>query len=220
MITITQAFATLLGIAVDQTPAGPIWIQKCGPLVTALGSIYDDEKNPFGLRLKDAVHKAMANITPDTECEYIVLPAKSPRAQIYIEIEGETLRQEKNEGEKLSKSIAGNDPRDALTLVMEQYRECAMSLSNPALLVINFRRSAVLSIAAYEWAINWFATLQVEPLGGSIGAPRRFSFPHPPTVIPTPPPLAIEPPPAPPVSEPDPVDSGFDVTEAPPKEEA
>jgi len=193
MATITQALATVLGIHIEYRNKQPLWHAKRGTLLIELGSCQTPEL-PSGLSLQEACQVAISKVPGDLDCGCLVIPADSPRTQIYMEIEGEIMRQEQADGEFIVDAIADNDPRDAIELVMEQLRDCALSLGKPQQLVVTFLRLAVLAVTALQWAERWFAMLQKAPLETTIHPKIILPFSRPPAEIPSPKPLKPEPP--------------------------
>lgn len=153
----SSAIAEILGIRIEQVKGQPWWVRSHGDIIRQYGPCAGVNRVPLEKCVQLAIQESDLNET----CLHLVLPMASPRGPIYAEIEGETLRQSLRDGEKMAEAIADKDPRDAINIMMSQIRSTALALADATQLVQEFQRCAIVSVAAYEWAINWFAGLQI-----------------------------------------------------------
>lgn len=85
------------------------------------------------------------------------------REDIYKAIEDELVRQEAAEeshGKKMWEML-GNDPRELITIIMSQLRDCATSLTNPIAFQTALLRAGCLIVASLQWTSAWITRLKM-----------------------------------------------------------
>lgn len=157
-LSISQALATVLNIQVvpfenpDTLKVEGHFI--CGSQVQiSLGRVNSTT-------LEQAVCKAVIECDLKAPSGFAIFPIGSDRENIYMAIERELLRQEQALGQQMWNQL-GNDPRELVTLIMEQLRECASSVVNPPLFQIALLRVCCLCIACMTWVSDWLTRLKI-----------------------------------------------------------
>ncbi len=115
------------------------------------------------MTLDQAVWKAAEMTDFKDECSFAIFPIQSGREDFYMAIEREMLRQEASEefGGKKMWEFLGNDPRELITAIMTQLRDCAVSIITPPQFQINMLRVCVLCIASMQWISDWLTKLRL-----------------------------------------------------------
>lgn len=115
------------------------------------------------MTLDQAVWKAVEMANFKDECHFAIFPMGSGREDYYMAIEREMLRQEASpefQGKKMWE-LLGNDPRELVTAIMEQMRDCAQALISPTHFQGAMIRTGVLVIASLQWISDWIGRLRV-----------------------------------------------------------
>lgn len=155
-ISIAQALATVLNIQVVPRKLGGgivenVYVRRADTLEMFIG--------PTNLvTLEQAVWKAMEISDLKLDCSVAIFPISSNREEIYMSIERELLRQEAVLECPMHEKFQA-DPRDLITLVMEQLRQCATSLISPQMFYTALLRTGCVLIAGLQWTNNWLAHL-------------------------------------------------------------
>lgn len=189
-LQIQQALATVLNIQVAQLYNPETkefeshFVRSNDVLQTSLGNI----KNST---LAYAVCAAMDLTNLESDCHYAIFPLGSNREDYYMAIEREMLRQEATQefqGKKMWE-LMGADPRELITAIMTQIRECATTLVAPQMFQTALLRTGCLVIASLQWTSDWIARLRIREAhlkSGQSPAPEPIPFPS------EPPPLEIK----------------------------
>lgn len=113
--------------------------------------------------LHDAVWKAMQSFDMQADCHYAVFPIGSNREDYYMAIERELLRQEATEEFQSKKmwELLGSDPRELITCIMDQMRNCVTSLTDPVAFQTALLRAGCLIIASLQWTSDWIARCKI-----------------------------------------------------------
>lgn len=153
-LSISQALATVLNIQVVRVPLND---REAFAVSNAIGIHlgYCDE-----MTLEQAVCKAVIECDLKAPSGFAIFPIGSNRENIYMAIERELLRQEQALGTKMWEQLPA-DPRELVMLIMEQLRECAVSVVNPTLFQISLLRVCCLCIACMTWISDWISRLKV-----------------------------------------------------------
>lgn len=174
-----QALATVLNIQVVQGEPGKAPFFACSdhPEFPYLGVVGKDT-------LTQAVWRAMELRNLEADSNFAVFPMDSNRENFYMAIERELLRQEAHPdlgGKKMWELMSNNgDPREIVTTVMGQFRECAMHVVSPEMFRIALIRTGCLLIASLQWADDWIGRLKLR------NAALKSATPPPPEAIPFP----------------------------------
>lgn len=161
-LQLQQALATVLNIQVAQIPnhhndtTSDHFVSLDHPLVS-LGEVSKTT-------LAQAVCKAVNLFNLEKECSYAIFPIGSNREDYYMAIERELLRQEATDefkGKKMWEQFSVNDPREIITLIMSQMRECATAITHPTSFQLALLRTGCLVIAALQWTSNWITRLRM-----------------------------------------------------------
>lgn len=155
-LTIAQALGTVLNI--QEVPGEGI----SGPTTFYVyrGVTLGDTKE---MTLDQVLWKAIQLADFKDECHFAIFPMGSGREDYYMAIEREMLRQEASEEFKGKKmwELLGNDPRELVTAVMEQLRDCAQAVVSPAHFQGAMIRTGVLVIASLQWISDWISRLKI-----------------------------------------------------------
>lgn len=176
-LSIAQALGTVLNIQIEVIQEESWYVIKNpgGFAATCLGKINE-------ITMDQAIWKAVEVTSFKDECHFAIFPMGSNREDFYMAIERELLRQEASQefqGQQMWERM-GPDPRELITYIMGQLRECATSLTHPTVFQTNMLRVAVLVVASLQWASNWITQIKVRE------ATLRVKTPEPPKVIPLP----------------------------------
>lgn len=180
-LQVQQALATVLNIQVIEykNPYNDAleqhFVRSDDITQTSLGIV--GQKN-----LAQAVWKAMELSNMEADCHYAIFPLGSGREDYYMAIERELLRQEATPdfGGKKMWELMGGDPRELITAIMAQLRECATNVVHPMMFQSALLRVGCLVIASLQWTSDWIARLKVRE------AVLRAGQPKPPEAIPFP----------------------------------
>lgn len=158
-LSIAQALATILNIQTEDIAATPdahahqIFTGTFNGIAVKLGQV--------GVHtLEQAIWKAMEVARLQDESSFAIFPIGSHRENIYMAIERELLRQEQALEGPMWKQL-GDDPRQLVTIIMEQLRDCATGVVNPSSFQIALLRVCCICIASMQWVSDWLATLKV-----------------------------------------------------------
>lgn len=155
-LTIAQALGTVLNI--QEVPGNGI----SGPTTFY---VYRDMTlgDTKEMTLDQVVWKAIEIANFKDECHFAIFPIGSGREDYYMTIEREMLRQEASvefNGKKMWEMF-GQDPRELVTAIMEQMRECAQTVVSPVHFQVAMIRVGVLVIASLQWISDWIGRLKV-----------------------------------------------------------
>lgn len=172
-LQVQQALATVLNIQLgppEEGPEGAVqhFIRSDDPAQISLGVMGKTT-------LAQAVWKAMELANMEADCYYAIFPLGSNREDYYMSIEREMLRQEATEefGGKKMWELLGTDPRELITTIMEQLRECATNVVNPYLFQTALLRTGCLVTASLQWTSDWIARLKMREAVLKGGQPKK-----------------------------------------------
>lgn len=159
---IQRALATVLNIQVVQTQRADAtaqieveaYVMRRHGVELLLG--YCD-----AVTLPQAIWKALENADLQGDCDYALFPITSGRAEFYMVIEGEMLRQEDALRQPMFE-LMGDDPRTMIMQIMELLRECSKSLVAPQLLQVGMLRVACVVLASLQWLDRWITSIRLE----------------------------------------------------------
>lgn len=193
--TIEQTIAVVLGIHIEPRDGRPWWVRKHGTIVRDLAPCAEHRQEPKPgepqpRELEEVIAMSMREMNLRNISEFAVIPVTSSRAMLYVLLEADMMRQEKEEKHPLW-TLLGNHPGDGMECLMAQLRNCATDIgaNRVEALVRNVQHLTCLSMAYWEWCQNWLATLQKQNPQAVMEGARIFTFPQPPEKIEAPEPL-------------------------------
>lgn len=155
-LTLDQALATVLNMKLVNSPV------QGAPQMYAM--VHNGEEviiaNCANMTFTEAVRKACSIANLDTDSNFAIFPMGSNREDYYMSIEREMLRQEAHANHKMWEQM-GSDPREIITLVMSQFRDCAVALTAPQNFQLALIRTGCLLIAALQWTNDWIGKLRL-----------------------------------------------------------
>lgn len=180
-LQLQQALATVLNIQIAQFP-NPFtkemenhFIRSNDPLKRSLGEV---GKKTLG----DAIYVAMLDSNMEDDSNYAIFPIHSNREDYYMSMERELLRQEASpefQGKKMWE-LMGVDPREVVTVIMEQFRNVAKNVVAPEHYKLEMFRTACLLVASLQWVDDWMVRLAIR------NAALKASVPKSPEPVPDP----------------------------------
>lgn len=157
-LSIAQGLATILNIQIITNPL------EGEPQIFAV--VRNGIELPLGLvtemSLDQAVTKAVSETDLMSKSEFAVFPLKSNRADYYMAIERELLRQEEIEGRGPLWKQVGSNPQEVVTLLMTQMRELAVNVAHPQGYQQAMLQVSCLVVMAFEWTSAWIAKIKIE----------------------------------------------------------
>jgi hypothetical protein len=112
----------------------------------------------LGKELDAALTKAVELAKFDSDCKFVIFPIESDRGDLYMEIEA-GLRHQETPDERMLSDI--EDPRELITVIMAQLRDCATNLTLPNDFRKHMVRVAILAVASLQWIETWIARLMI-----------------------------------------------------------
>lgn len=176
-----QALATVLDIQIEQIVSWQTkklenhYVRTTDPLRLSLGRV-DETK------LSSAIWRAIELTNLEEDSNYAIFPIHSNREDYYMSMERELLRQEASpefQGKKMWE-LMGADPREVVTVIMEQFRNVAKNVVAPEHYKLEMFRTACLLVASLQWVDDWMVRLQLR------NAALKASVPKPPAPVPYP----------------------------------
>lgn len=161
--SLAQALATVLNIQVTAIPEPLQPEDRPRRQAFVLGSQLVGQHLGYcdSITLDQAVCRAVIEMDLKRPSSFAIFPIGSGRENIYMAIERELLRQEQALGGRMWEKL-GNDPRELVTLIMEQLREAAVAVINPTTFQIAILRTCCLLIACMTWISDWIARLKMK----------------------------------------------------------
>lgn len=179
-LQLQQALATVLNIQIQSLPDlgsedGGITTPKYADHFICLDHPLVSLGKVANTHLGDAVLRAIALCKMEDDSNFAVFPISSNREDYYMAIEREMLRQEQSlefDGKKMWE-LMGNDPRELITAIMAQMRECATTLTHPVIFQTALLRAGCLVVASLQWTSDWITRCKVRNAALQIKVPPK-----------------------------------------------